>query len=458
MKKLGIIQKIAGTIGVFLLFIVPTFAGFGVSPTNVYNEYLKPGSKFERTVTLSRSDPYEDLEIIVEPSLGEIDAWFTYEPSLRFDFPKGETRKSFKIIVNVPEDAQYKEYEGVIRVKAIPKGQDVQGVAIVKGARLEVDLTTTKTNISQLNITSLKMLDAKDGDPLKLEVVGENVGNVEVYPTAKIVIKNLLMEDLEELTDSDIGSIKPNETTTLYGEFKSALPIGEYFADAYVYLGKDVIRKERVVFRIVDETTKDVSENSNSIGQVITNTFNVVKDNALYAFLGLLVALVSYYLMRKLWEKKGMQPKKDKVWAYLFGVNQVSRVFMSFVYALIFALGAWYLTVKAFVPNEEVILPQDNREIQIAIPLQVGPGVQGARDETEEPGKPTVVGQKDDSGKLKYPIHQEMSITSKVIYYAQEGETFTVVEERDGWYLIKLKDGSTGWLEKTLVKEETENN
>ena len=70
MKKIGIIQKILVSIATFLWLGTPILAGFGVSPTNVYNEFLKPGAKFERVVTLSRSDPYEDLDVIVEPSLG----------------------------------------------------------------------------------------------------------------------------------------------------------------------------------------------------------------------------------------------------------------------------------------------------------------------------------------------------------------------------------------------------
>lgn len=456
MKKSGILQKLLLGIGFLIVSSSASFAGFGVSPTNVYNEYLKPGAHFEKTITLSRSDPFEDMDIIVEPSLGDIDSWFKYDQGLKFTFPKGETRKTFTIIVDVPEDAAYRNYEGVIRVKAMPRGGSVQGVSIVKGARLDVDLVTTKLSISELNIKSLKMRDSKDGEPLTLEVVAENLGNVEVYPTAKIVIKNLQMEDLEEHIDTEIGFVKPNETSTLFAQFTTTLPEGEYFVDAYVYLGKDVIRKERLVFRITSKVAQ-VPENNGGAGMLVSSVWGSLKDNSSYILVGLLVGVIVYYLMKELWESKRMKGKENEMWAPLLGVRVVSRIVMSVLIGVLIAVLVWVVsTSDMFVRREKVVEEKTpERKIEITIPLEVSPSkdVKGAKDKAEPDALPTIVGVRDANGKLMYPIYQEMDLNSKISYYAKEGETLKVIEEKPSWYLVQLEDGSSGWLEKTKVKE-----
>ena len=64
---------------------------------------------------------------------------------------------------------------------------------------------------------------------------------------------DLQMNLLEEHEISSLGSIKPNETKTLTGQFLTNLDLGEYFIEVDVLLGNQSLRKERLVFKIVKE-------------------------------------------------------------------------------------------------------------------------------------------------------------------------------------------------------------
>jgi len=436
---------------VFSLGVMPVEAGFGVSPTNIYNEYLKPGAHFEKTITLSRSDPVDDLDIIVEPSLGEIESWFKFDPGLRFVFPKGQTRKSFKVIVSVPETASYRNYEGIIRVKAMKKGEDVKGVSIVKGARLDVDLVTTELTVNEIKVKSLKMLDTKDGQPLTLAMEVENVGNIEVSPTAKIKILTLDMQELEEHTASNFGSVKPNETKTLYAKFTSSLPEGEYFVEAEVLGENIVVRKERLVLRIMGKVAQfdEGKDNSN----MLTGLVNFVSDNALKIGFGLMVSAIAFLLLTRLWKSRKMQEKHSEKWALLLGESTLSRIVISIAIGVIVTLIMFF--ILSLIPS-----PKDQKDDSTSITqnqdntVEVS-NVKGAKTDSKNniSPDPLVVGVHDKDGKLMYPIYSQPFVTSNVLYYAKENEKMAVIEEKADWYRVELSNGQSGWLEKTSVKD-----
>lgn len=51
-----------------------------------------------------------------------------------------------------------------------------------------------------------------------------------------------------------------------------------------------------------------------------------------------------------------------------------------------------------------------------------------------------------------YLIYESASTDSKPLYTANEDEEFDVQEERGDWYKVLLKDGTYGWLQKSIVK------
>jgi hypothetical protein len=359
MKK-RILKTLVLSLSILALQISPVLAGFGVSPTNINNEFLKPGAHFEKTITLSRSDPVEELLVTIETSLDEISSWFQFDQGLQFIFPSGETRKSFDVIVDVPEDAPYKNFEGVIRVKATSSTGEIQGVSIVKGARLEVALAVTEENVLDVLIRSMEMLDSEEGKPLKLEVVAENQGNVDATINAKITIKDLLMKELEVLEDVGFATIQPNETKTLQAEFLSTLPEGEYFVEAEVTLdGKvlveenSVLREERLVFRIVKKG--EVLE-----GKVVSfsGVFTFVSEYWVYMVAGVLLVVVMYLLLTKLWNTEKLEVKKGTKGAKFMGASIVSRILISLLVSAVLVVGTWYLVNTFLIVEETNVLDE----------------------------------------------------------------------------------------------------
>jgi hypothetical protein len=164
------------------LMVKPVFAGFGVSPAEIYNDSLKPGAKFEKEIVLSRSDPAENLKVVIETDLGETESWVKFDPGKEFIFPKGQTRKTIKVIVSIPNNAELKNYKGLLRIKASSADSSNSGVSIVQGARMEVTLVTTSINVDILSIKGLNIPDVDFQKPIKLLVNVYNGGNTENDP------------------------------------------------------------------------------------------------------------------------------------------------------------------------------------------------------------------------------------------------------------------------------------
>ena len=68
----------------------PANAGLGMSPSNLIAKHLLRGSHLEKTFFLSRSDPDEDLKMIIETEGDEIKNWVTSDQESNFILPAGE--------------------------------------------------------------------------------------------------------------------------------------------------------------------------------------------------------------------------------------------------------------------------------------------------------------------------------------------------------------------------------
>lgn len=317
------------TFGLLILFIssISAFAGFGVSPTNISSEYLKPGASFTQEFTLSRSDATADMNIEIIPDLGIIDSWFKFDPGNKFVFKRGETTRKFKIVVKVPSDAQYTDYKGVIRVNAMPSEQAVGGVSITQGVRLDAGLVVTEQDYRSLSILSIKALDSQEGKPIRLEIIGQNVGNVDASPTLKVTVMDMLMNVLEEHNVANFGYVSPNETKTLIAEIASKLPTGEYFITVAVLLDGKVLREERLVFNIVNIPGGQQEEEKAQTGFPIGSLLTGAKDNVIYVLVSLLVVLTVYLLLEKIWKR--YEKVSEKQWAILLGSKKFTRILIS---------------------------------------------------------------------------------------------------------------------------------
>lgn len=210
-------------IGVVLVFLstISVHAGFGISPTDIQNRYLKPGLKYEQEFTLSRTDTSEDLVVKIEVDMDEIESWFSFSPSKTFNFPEGVESTTFKVTIDVPETASYRKYNGALRLVASGQEREVAGVSIVQGVRVDVDVDVTEDDHKEVVIESVRITESEQPGVMNVEVVAENRGNVDISPKVRISIMNLLMEDLEEHILDDIGVALAHQVSVLSGQFNT---------------------------------------------------------------------------------------------------------------------------------------------------------------------------------------------------------------------------------------------
>jgi len=441
------LQKFLLGVGILLLSSVATHAGFGISPSDINHEYLKPGSSFTTEFLLSRSGTLSEMDIVVEPDLGAINSWFTFKPGRIFKFKEGQRTMTFEVVVNVPETAEYKEYSGSLRLKAVPTGQAVKGVTVAQGLKVNAGLTLTEEDIEKLTITAIKVEDVVKGNPVKIDVVGKNEGNVDSSPTAKIKIMDLQMNVLEEHDISSLGTIVANEVKTLTGQFITELDLGEYFIEVDVLLGEQSLRKERLVFKIIEtppiiDSTETKEETSTSLPVV---TF--LKENKTYILWivgGIIAAIIIYLLIDRLWKDKPVE-EKEKVAAVALGSKPSTRQMLSIAFGFLVFLGLFSAALTE-VEVKETIVNDSKKEVQ---------GVEDTTIKQNEPMLNVLPAAEGTASKGTYSVYSRPSTSSPILYEAKDGETFDVLETLDGWYKVSLKNGDIGWISETSVKSKT---
>jgi len=437
-------------IGVFIFFLssVPSFAGFGVSPTDISYENLKPGATFTKTFTISRSGDLNEMQISVEPDLNTIDSWFTYSPGKTFAFPQGQSTTQFEITVDVPDNTPYESYSGVIRLIATPTDQEVRGVTITQGVRLDAGLVVTESDIRDLTITAISIQDSTLNEPITLEITGENQGNVDASPTVHVNIMDLQMNVLEQHDIANFGFIKPNEKDTLYAQFETNLPTGEYFIEVHVLLDGEELREDRLVFQINNiPSDENEQDDTKSIGFISDIKDFFVKNWTYVASIGVasVFEISTYTLISSIWTKglrikgKNIPPKnKKKWWKLLFGSMESTRMALSFGLGFI-----------VFVVMSSLLNTKDIKRIEFAELTNDTQSVQGVKDTVlDDPILKVFPPIELD----KYLVYEYPNNTSSVIYEAAENEKFDVIEENEDWYKILLPNNKLGWLQKSIVK------
>ncbi len=170
--------------------------------------------------------------------------------------------------------------------------------------------------------------------------------------------------------------------------------------------------------------------------------FTDFNDYLPYIIFALMTVIVSYLLLEKAWRKskkvkKDSKPKKSTFLQILLGREKASRITLSLIIGVVVFASSIYYTVVTF-KTEEI----DNSQKD----------VQGVSDE-----KDPAVNVIPEEQTYRYVVYQEDDLNSEIIYVAQEGETFNVLQETDEWYTVELSDNRIGWLSKSIVKSsETE--
>ncbi len=405
-------------------------AGIGVSPGEIANDHLQPGSHYETEIIISQSDPYEAMQINIEVDAGDATSWFSFDPASQFIIEAGVQRYPLHVIVDVPSDAEYDTFSGAIRVKASPlaQGENAGGVAVVKGARLEVALVTTELSITDFIVRSLKLNSPRQNEDLVLEIWLENTGNTNTTPTkATIDIRNLNQELVRSVAATSFsGEVLPGETGTMTVSFQPGqLDVSEYFADVKVYLDERVLREDTLVFAVTKGDTEEILEGTSFLQQLLSNkpvlTFVLMSVSAVVLFLMLLV----------------IKKRREDT-----GNNNNGKLYVIFcVLFLLVTVGIFFIVNFSALTSSAT-----TSEVKgISYPENVStPVVRG------DSSEPTLF---DKYG--GYPIFSTPDLGSEVLYIAKQGEKFEVLGTEGDWYRIQYESEkgiiTIGYLHNTSI-------
>lgn len=430
-------------------------AGLGVSPSSINVDTLKRGTTFTQEFVISRSDPVEDLEALIQPDLGDLAQWVSFEPGLKVLLPKGEQRVSLKAIISVPADANLQDYEGVFRILASPKNAPT-GVAVVQGARVDLKLATTETSTFDLEIRTVTILDSYEQEELVMTMNVQNNGNTASAPTKiDLEVQDMQENNVKDLTTTDIDQAPAYEFSNVNARFgPHGLVAGEYFGVVQVYSAEEMISEERVVFEIFPAKVYET---------VCTGASESMAESAdMYFYIataaGVLFAGLALYLVLK-----NKEDEKKLIKSLLVALGFLVFVAAAYVVFMQDALGIFTREcVEQLVEDEDAVVEEEEvveEEATTDEATDEASDVQGA--ETEN--VPVTVVSEGNVGSLrvgvaptdgKYRVYELNDLTSEVVYLAEEGENLTVLEESGSWYKVKTADGTEGWLPKDNLKQE----
>ncbi|MCK5027438.1 MAG: hypothetical protein KAS07_03390 [Candidatus Pacebacteria bacterium] len=242
MKKI-----IVGIIVISALFlgVETTFAGFGITPPYVKSDTLTRGSQYEQEIILVRGDPIEDLKVEITINVPGINGWISVDRGNEFILPKGESQVPIIVSVRVPEDADYDEYTGSIRIRTSSLEQR-SGVSIALGAQVDVAIKVVD-NIYDFEVRRVELREAEEGyKKWWLDYPGrvtflmhiENTGNAPVAPS-KVVFDiydrkgEVLLETVQNI--GEIQIITAFDTSKVAAYLPTHLKPGGYKVKYSIY-------------------------------------------------------------------------------------------------------------------------------------------------------------------------------------------------------------------------------
>lgn len=231
-----------------------SYAGFGVTPPYVTNASLTRNSIYDQTIYLVRSDPGTDLKATITVDVPGVSEWFQVVEGKDFLLPKGQQKVAMTVRVTVPDDADYKQYKGNIRIKTGSPDGAVSGgaVSISLGAQIDVDINVIDKKIRDFKVRKIGISDLNEGHKfgwlyfpgkIRFEMYIENLGNVPVAPS-DVVFRiyektgNILLEETHQ--KGSMEKIDPFHTDTIFAELPTKLPSGSYLARFEILNDADV--------------------------------------------------------------------------------------------------------------------------------------------------------------------------------------------------------------------------
>jgi hypothetical protein len=237
-------------------------AGFGISPPYIKNENLSPGLHYEKKITLVRGDPIEDWKVEIIINIPGADNWISVDKGKEFIMPEGVQQVPIIFSVNIPKDAKFGRYEGIIRIKTAPVKAPEEGtISILLGGQIDVNLNVQK-EIFDFSVKAIKIPDLETGDKrwlfyypgiIKFSMQIENLGNIKASPSKVIldIYDEQKNELLETITSTKMNKINPFETNWVIAELKTKLKVGSYYAQYKIFKKDEIVSQGEVHLSIL---------------------------------------------------------------------------------------------------------------------------------------------------------------------------------------------------------------
>ena len=248
-------------LGITMLFFVLSTeivrAGFGITPPYVRNTSLTRNSTYEQQILLVRGNPDAPQKALITIDAPELASWIQIVEGDTIALPRGEQKVPMTVKVTVPKDAEYKDYQGVIRIKTVPDDNQVSAgaVSISLGAQVDIALTVIDKKIKDFRVRKIGVSDLNEGKKLgwlyfpgkiNFSMLLENTGNVDISPS-KVEFRifdfagQVLLEEV--INKGSINEVAPYATEEVFASLPTRLPAGNYIARYRVY-NEDEVKQE----------------------------------------------------------------------------------------------------------------------------------------------------------------------------------------------------------------------
>lgn len=301
MKKI-ILIILTSFLGLFG-FVNWSNAGFGITPPDIINEYLVPGSSFEETIYLTRGNPDEEFRAQVVINDSPIKDWISIKKGESFSLPAGEKIVPMKVMINVPSDAEYGKYKGTITIKAIPSKSKGGQISTILAGTVDINLVVTEQVFSDFKVKVISVSsEVEQGSPLVISIKLENLGNEKTRPSkVHLDIYDLYHKNI--LKSEDIfhfkGWVEAFQTGIVEAQSPIDLDLGEYWADLSVYKGKEKAGFAKVHFRVISQKQKTFSQRVKPFSNL-----SVIVSDLISFLIVLIIGVIVVLLLRKKSKKR----------------------------------------------------------------------------------------------------------------------------------------------------------
>jgi hypothetical protein len=244
-----------------MLFPAITFAGFGVSPADIGEDQLVPGSSYERTVYLVQGAPDKQITVdaIIDTNSEEVSSWITVQQGGQFVIPEGVQQFPVTISVDIPETTELGVYKASLRFNTVPDVATGAGqVAIALAAKVDMELVVGDDVVSSYEVKLIEIEDIAEGDDAHARIKIQNTGNVPTAPervSFELFNKfgDIRLSYAEQIDVVKVPSFS-EQTVDVFFPLTLSIASGEYWGQVKVYDDNGVVYEEKTIFNVSKKT------------------------------------------------------------------------------------------------------------------------------------------------------------------------------------------------------------